>query len=148
MAKFKPGESGNPRGKKAGILNKRTELIKAFETHAGALINKTIDLALSGDTIALRLCIERLVPKAVNKAATVFIPDLSMTETTKIIPELLKSLSGQEISVSDMKNLMDIFIAHDDEVAAKNKKHEKLEITTKNPIEAAKIYQQIMMRKI
>lgn len=46
-----------------------------------------------------------------------------------------------------MKSLMDIFTAHDDEVHKENKRHEKLEITTKDPIEAARQYQEIMRAK-
>jgi uncharacterized membrane protein len=73
-------------------------------------------------------------------------PDLSAAEATKIIPELLQSLAGKELSIADMKSLMDIFTAHDDEVHKKNKRHEKLAITTKDPIEAARQYQEIMRR--
>lgn len=72
-------------------------------------------------------------------------PDLAGAETTKIIPELLKSLADQELSVSDMKSLMDIFVAHDSEIHQHIKKHEELKITTTDPIEAAKKYQQFMM---
>ena len=146
MATFKPGVSGNPSGKPKGALNKRTQLIKLMEAHAEELINKTVELALSGDTVALRLCVERLVPRITDRPATVVMPDIIAAEATKIIPELLKSLAGQELSVSDMKSLMDIFTAHDDEVHKENKRHEKLEITTKDPIEAARQYQEIMRR--
>lgn len=71
-------------------------------------------------------------------------PDLAAIETSKIIPELLRSLAGQEITVSDIKSLMDVFTAHDDDVTKENKRHEKLKITTKDPVEAARQYQQIM----
>lgn len=144
MAKFQRGISGNPQGKKIGTLNKRTQLIKQFELHAEALINKTVELALSGDTVALRLCIERLVPRVTNQAASVVMPDLSAIEATKIIPALLHSLAGQELSVADMKGLIDIFSAHDEEIHKNNKKNEPLKITATDPIEAARQYQQFM----
>ena len=73
-------------------------------------------------------------------------PDLNVIETSKIIPDLLKSLAGQEISVSEIKSLSDIFNAHDEVVQKENNRHEKLEMTTKDPIEAARQYQQIMLR--
>jgi hypothetical protein len=41
---------------------------------------------------------------------------------------------------------MDIFSAHDETVQKENKRYEKLEITTKDPIEAARQYAEIMMR--
>jgi hypothetical protein len=95
MAQFQKGFSGNPKGKKVGTLNKRTELAKCFDEHAEALINKTIELGLSGDPVALRLCVERLVPKARDKVATVTMPDTSDLEKQKIIPSLLQSLALQ-----------------------------------------------------
>lgn len=146
MAKFQKGISGNPAGKKLGTLNKRTQLTRQFEVHADALINKTVELALSGDSMALRLCIERLVPKIKDNTATVVMPDLNSIETAKIIPFLLQSLAGQELSVIDFKSLLEIFIAHDNEIQKENKKHDELKLETKDPIEAAKLYAQFMQR--
>ena len=146
MAQFQKGVSGNPLGKKAGTMNKRTVLAQCFEEHAEALINKTIELGLSGDAVALRLCIERLVPKAVAKPTSFTMPDLEAVETPKIIPALLSSLSGQELSVSDFKSLVDIFIEQDSAVDREKKKHEKLELNTNDPNEAAKAYARFMQR--
>ena len=67
MAKFQPGQSGNPAGRKVGCLNKHTQLIKLLEPHAEAIVQKTVDLALLGDANALRLCMERLIPKASDR---------------------------------------------------------------------------------
>jgi hypothetical protein len=53
---------GNP-GKKPGIRHKTTLAIQALlEGEGEALTRKAIDLALAGDTVALRLCLERLAP--------------------------------------------------------------------------------------
>lgn len=145
MAKFQKGRSGNPSGKKPGILNKRTQLTRQFEVHAEALINKTVELALEGDVTALKLCIERLVPKA-NDKLTVTMPDAASIETTKIIPGVLMSLANQEVSITDLKLLLDTLEKHDADIDSQFKKEEKLELNTKDPIEAARVYQQIMMR--
>lgn len=67
MTKFTKGQSGNPCGKKPGTLNRRTQLSKLLEPHAEKLINKTVELALEGDVNALRLCIERLIPKSTSQ---------------------------------------------------------------------------------
>lgn len=146
MATYKAGVSGNPSGRPKGSLNKNTQLIKMMEAHAEALINKTIEMGLSGDPIALRLCIERLIPKAKDKVAIVIMPDVSNMETTKIIPELLQSLAGQEMTVSDFKSLMEVFITHDSEVSRSHQQHEELKINTTDPNEAARIYAQFMQR--
>ncbi|PJD94135.1 MAG: hypothetical protein CK424_00855 [Legionella sp.] len=146
MAGFQKGKSGNPAGKPKGALNKRPLLTKLLEPHAEALVAKMLELALAGDPVALRLCIERLIPKADQKHVVATMPDLSDLETSQIIPALLKSLAGQEISVAEIKSLMDIFTVHDEVVQKEEKRYEKLEITTRDPIEAAKQYAEIMTR--
>lgn len=64
---FKLGQSGNPNGRPVGTSDKRTELRKLLQEHASALVNKAVEMALGGDPHALRLCLERIVPKAKNE---------------------------------------------------------------------------------
>jgi len=146
MAGFQKGKSGNPAGKPKGALNKRPPLTKLLEPHAEALVAKMLELALAGDPVALRLCIERLIPRAEQKQLVAVMPDLNDLETSQIIPALLESLAGQEISVSEIKSLMDIFTAHDETVQKENKRHEKLELNTTDPNEAARVYARLMRR--
>jgi hypothetical protein len=61
MAQFQAGQSGNPRGKPKGVKDKRTGLRALLQPHADALVKKAVDLALGGDTAALRLCLDRLM---------------------------------------------------------------------------------------
>lgn len=58
---WKPGESGNPNGPRPGPT-RVTKLRKLLEPHAADLVAKAVELALGGDTTALRVCIERLLP--------------------------------------------------------------------------------------
>ena len=81
MAKYVKGESGNLAGRPKGIVDKRAALRSLLDPHAGALIEKVVSLALEGDTAALRLCLERLVPPA--KDAAITIPNLQGTLTDK-----------------------------------------------------------------
>ena len=60
--KFKPGISGNPKGRPKGARDKRTELRSLLEPHAKDLVEKVVELAKGGDTTAIRLCLERLIP--------------------------------------------------------------------------------------
>jgi hypothetical protein len=62
MPKFTPGQSGNPKGRKPGLTDKRHALKALLDPHADALVGKAVSLALEGDTAALRLCLERLMP--------------------------------------------------------------------------------------
>lgn len=62
MAKFTPGKSGNPAGRKPGGRDKRNQLRELLKPHANLLIEKAVNMALQGDVSALKLCIDRLVP--------------------------------------------------------------------------------------
>jgi hypothetical protein len=60
---FKPGQSGNPLGRLKGARNRATVAAEALlDGEADALTRKAIELALEGDTTALRLCLERILP--------------------------------------------------------------------------------------
>jgi len=60
---FQPGQSGNPNGRPKGIIDKRIELRELLQSHAKDLIEKLIEDAKDGEPSALRLCIERLLPR-------------------------------------------------------------------------------------
>ncbi|HAT1802600.1 TPA: hypothetical protein I8Z04_001258 [Legionella pneumophila] len=90
--KFKPGESGNPLGRPKGSRNTQTQLIKLLEPHAEQLINKMVEQALEGDSNALRLCIERLLPKAKHNPIGSDLPTLEdnyMETIESILQEML-----------------------------------------------------------
>jgi Family of unknown function (DUF5681) len=78
---FKPGQSGNPAGKPKGARNRSTiaaELL--LEGEAKALTRKAIELGLAGDTTALRLCLERLVPPRKDRPISLDLPAIKSTE--------------------------------------------------------------------
>jgi hypothetical protein len=57
------GRSGNPAGKPRGARHKSTLAAEALlDGQAEALSRKAVELALAGDTVALRLCLERILP--------------------------------------------------------------------------------------
>lgn len=60
---IKPLQSGNPIGRPKGIVDKRAKFRSLLEEHAEEIIGKLVALAKIGDSTALRLCIERLLPR-------------------------------------------------------------------------------------
>jgi hypothetical protein len=63
MCKFKPGQSGNPSGRLKDTLNKVTLAARALlDGEAEVLTRKMLELAKAGNPMALRLCLERLLP--------------------------------------------------------------------------------------
>ena len=76
---FKKGQSGNPAGKAPGTRHKATRAIQALlDGEAEGLTRKAVEMALEGDTTALRLCLERLCPPAKERAidAELKLPEL------------------------------------------------------------------------
>lgn len=60
---FAKGVSGNPKGKIKGTKNLVTRAAEAMlDGEADKLTRKAIEMALSGDSFALRLCLERIIP--------------------------------------------------------------------------------------
>lgn len=62
MAKYKKGQSGNPKGRPPGIEDKRVAMRAMLEPHAEELIAKIVAKALDGDSTAMRICADRLLP--------------------------------------------------------------------------------------
>jgi Family of unknown function (DUF5681) len=79
--KFRPGESGNPSGKPPGTRHKLTLAAEILlDGEAEALTRKAIDLALEGDTTALRLCLERIVPPRKSRKVAFDLPKIQKAE--------------------------------------------------------------------
>ena len=60
--RWKKGQSGNPKGRPPGIVDKRASLRKAFESEGKAVAERCIAAALDGDVQAMRIVLERLAP--------------------------------------------------------------------------------------
>lgn len=58
---FKSGESGNPSGRPVGVKDRRTALRQLLIPHATDLVQKAVDMALEGDTTALKMCLDRCI---------------------------------------------------------------------------------------
>lgn len=114
MSKFAPGQSGNPAGKAKGTINKRTQLVKLLEPHASDLINKAVELAKSGDVNALRLCIERLIPKVSSEAITMSLPNVDYTKAPALLAlgaEIIRAIADQELTPEQGRTLASIIDA-------------------------------------
>ena len=83
------GKSGNPAGRPKGIPDKRTALRALLEPHAEDLIGKVVEMALAGETTALRLCLDRLIPpvKATDEAVTLGSLEGSLSDQGRTILE-------------------------------------------------------------
>jgi len=140
---FRAGQSGNPHGRPKGALSRRTHLAKLLEPHAESLVAKMIELALSGDVNALRLCIERLIPKMQQQPVSI---DLPKKLNQKTIPGLKDSILrlafAGEISLDHAERLAKLVAQFKDSHSPSTADYK---IPTNDPIEASRIYQRIML---
>ena len=75
----RPFQKGNP-GRPVGSRHKTTLAVEALlDGEAEKLTRKAIKLALAGDTIALRLCLERIAPLRRGRPVQIVLPDVSST---------------------------------------------------------------------
>jgi hypothetical protein len=103
MGKFKPGQSGNPSGRPKGALNKTTLATQALlDGEAEALTRKLIELAKNGHPMALRLCLERLLPARKDRPIHLTLPKMEGEEDLpEAIGAVLEAVTQGEITPAE-----------------------------------------------
>ena len=93
MARFKKGRSGNRAGRPKGIKDRRVKYRELLEPHAKVLVKKAVQLALDGDTTALRLCLDRVIPTIKTKDEPIKLDCLTgtLTEQGQVIIQAMGS---------------------------------------------------------
>ena len=129
MARYKKGQSGNPVGRPRGIKDKRTSIRELLKPHAKDLIDKAVSLALDGNTIALRRCLDRLIPplKQRDEPITLKLTGTTLTENGLSV---INALSKGEITPSEANSFLQAIVAQTritemDEIEARLIKLEK-----------------------
>lgn len=109
----RPFEPGNP-GKPKGARHRTTLAIEALlEGDHEKLTRKAIDLALEGDTTALRLCLERLAPARKDAPVRVDLPHVeSAADTVAASAALLAAVGAGEITPDEAGRVMALLSAH------------------------------------
>jgi hypothetical protein len=108
---FPKGKSGNPAGRPKGALNRSSRIAAALlDGEAEKLARKAVELALAGDPVALKLCLERLIPQARENSINLEIPVLkSPSDLPAAINKILAAIGGGEITPGEGRSLVDLF---------------------------------------
>src|SRR5260370_8481207 len=106
----RPFQAGNTygKGRPAGSRNKATIALEALLDGEGeAMLRKAIELALSGNENALRLCLERLMPPRRERLVRLRLPsDLTTVKGTSIaLGTVLKAAAQGEITAGEPSQL-------------------------------------------
>jgi hypothetical protein len=97
---FQPGQSGNPAGKPKGARNAATLAAEALlDGEAEALTRKCVELAKGGDTVAIRLCLERILPARKSRSVAFDLPDVN--QAADLVPAfaaVVQAMAAGEIA--------------------------------------------------
>jgi len=100
MSRFTTGQSGNPQGRPKGALNKATLATQALlDGEAEVLTRKAVELAKEGHPVALRLCLERLLPPRKDRPINFSLPRITgAAELPKALGAILEAVARGEIT--------------------------------------------------
>ena len=108
--RWRKGQSGNPSGKPRGARHRATLAAEALlDGEAEALTRKAIEKAKEGDTVALRLCLERILPARKDRAVSLDLPEIeTAADVLKSIAALLASVAGGELTPGEAGDVVRI----------------------------------------
>jgi len=100
---FQPGNAGRPKGSR----NRTTQAVEALLAgEAEALTRRAVELALEGDTTALRLCLERIAPPQKDRPVTFALPRLETpADAVKASAALLTAVASGDLTPSEAEAL-------------------------------------------
>jgi hypothetical protein len=104
---FKPGQSGNPKGRKTGSRNRTTIAVEELlEGEAEKLTRKAIDLALEGDTPALRLCLDRICPARKDRPVSFEVRQMeNAADVVLVMSGVVQSLAVGDMTPSEAQSV-------------------------------------------
>ncbi len=101
-------------GKTKGARHRTTLAIEALlEGQHAALTQKAIDKALEGDTVALRLCLDRLAPPRKDAPITLDLPPVrSAQDAVEASAAILAALAAGDVTPDEAGRVMALLTAH------------------------------------
>jgi hypothetical protein len=101
---FTTGNAGRPKGAR----NKATQAVLALlEGEAEALSRKAVEMALAGDTVALRLCLDRLAPPRKDSPVQFPLPRMSSAhDAAQAAGAVLEAVSVGDLTPTEGAQVM------------------------------------------
>jgi Family of unknown function (DUF5681) len=104
---FRKGRSGNPRGRPLGARNRATIAMEALlDGEAEAITRKAVEKAKEGDTTALRLCLERILPPRKDRPIALLMPKLStVADAATLMAAITSAVAIGDVTTSEAAEL-------------------------------------------
>jgi hypothetical protein len=112
---FVKGQSGNPAGRPRRPRSDSANAVQsALEREAEALGRKAVELALGGDTAALRLCLDRLMPSRGDRVVPLALPPVrGAGDLSAAMAAIMAAAARGKISLREgigLAKLIDVFL--------------------------------------
>ena len=98
MAKYVPGQSGNPSGKPRGALGLPGKLRQALAQEAQGILDAMIQAAKQGDTTAAGLILSRVIPPLRPNHGPVNLPGLADASPNEQLRQVIAATASGEIA--------------------------------------------------
>lgn len=107
---FAPGVSGNPKGRTKGTRCRATRMAEALlEGECRALVRKAVELALAGDVTALKLCLERVLPRRHERTVSFALGPVSdPRQAAAAIGAIVKGVAAGDLAPGEAKALVSL----------------------------------------
>ena len=111
---FPKGRSGNPQGRPPGARNAATLLAEQLlDGEAEALTRKVIEAAKGGDMVALRLCLDRILPPRRDRPVHFTIPVLNSADNaSKAMAAITTAVASGELTPTEAAELSSVIAAY------------------------------------
>ena len=111
--KFKPGQSGNPRGRPQGSRNKATLAVEQLlDGQSQALTEKAVEKALEGDMQALKLCLERICPPRKSRPIKIDLPKVeTAADVTAAQSAVIAAMAQADITPEEANTIAGVLEA-------------------------------------
>ena len=113
--RFRKGQSGNPAGRPRGSRNAATLAVEAMlDGEAAVLTRKAIELALAGDVVALRICLDRIYPARKDRPVAFPLPPItSARDAADIAAAVAQAVAAGQLTPSEAAEIgkvIDVYV--------------------------------------
>ena len=114
LGRFKPGQSGNPKGKPRGTRHKATQAaLELMDGQLEAITQKLVLAALDGDMLAVKLIMDKLVPTCKERRLALTLPTVkAATDLPKITEAILQAVGNGDLTPSEADRLASLAVSH------------------------------------
>jgi hypothetical protein len=111
---FAPGTSGNPNGRPKGSRNKATLAWETLlEGDCEAILGKLIEKAKEGDSAALRLYVDRLLPVRRDRTVVFDLPEIkNAADAEKATSSIVAACAAGDLTPDEAEKVMGLVTAH------------------------------------